>query len=368
MKRLFTLIIVFFLVFAFPVMASAEETDKIYSEMTENIENGIDDDLSEQLENYNIDISDPQTLKDLDASDIFNMIISSLSANIGLAIKILVKVIALIVLCSVVKNCVPEGNSVSDVFSFVSVVTVISVIMNTLQDCITLSLDALNGMNTFMTCYIPVFTSIVVTSGNVTSGNSYYVVMFSICEIVSLVANLFIQPILSIVLSLSLVGALNNDFPFHKTAESLKKLVQWVLGGIMTVVVAVLSIRSIIGASVDNVATRSAKYVVSTFVPVVGGAVSEAYMTVRGSMGVIRSGIGSIGIIIMLLIILPPIASIVVIRLSVRICEMIGELFNENNICVLMSSISSMLSICLSTVICVSVMFILSTALMLMIN
>ena len=180
MKRVFTLIIVCFLVFAFPMMASAEETDKIYSEMTENIENGIDDDLSEQLENYNIDISDPQTLKDLEASDIFNMIISSLSANIGLAIKILVKVIALIVLCSVVKNCVPEGNSVSDVFSFVSVVTVISVIMNTLQDCITLSLNALNGMNTFMTCYIPVFTSIVVTSGNVTSGNSYYVVMFSI--------------------------------------------------------------------------------------------------------------------------------------------------------------------------------------------
>ncbi|MBE6837262.1 MAG: hypothetical protein E7509_04615 [Ruminococcus sp.] len=372
MKRVFSVLIVILLILLFPLTAYAEETDKneeeIYQEMTEGFKEGIDSDVSQELEKYDIDVSDPQTLKELETSDIFSKIISALSANVGHAVKILVKVIALIVLCSIVKNCVPENNSVSGVFSFVSVITVLSVIMNTLQDCIDLSLNALNGMNTFMTCYIPVFTSVVVTSGNVTSGNSYYVVMFSICEIVTLIANTFILPVLSIVLSLSVVGALNSDFPFHKTAEGLKKVVQWILGGAMTVVVAVLSIRSIIGTSVDNVATRSAKYVVSTFVPVVGGAVSEAFLTVKGSMGVIRSGIGSLGIIIILFIIITPVASIVVIRLSIKVCEMIAEMFDEKPICVLMSSVSSMLSICLSTVICVSVMFILSTALLLMIK
>ena len=113
--------------------------------------------------------------------------------------------------------------------------------MSTLQDCISLSLNALNGMNVFMMSYVPVFTSIIVTSGNIISGNGYYAVMFTICEVVSLISNTFIVPILSIVLSLSIVGAMNSDFPFHRTADGLKKLIQWVLGGIMTVVVAVLS-------------------------------------------------------------------------------------------------------------------------------
>ena len=368
MKRFFAFLTVFLIVFLLSTTASAEETDKIYSEMTEGIEDSIDSDISDELENYDIDISNPESLKELDTSDIFEKILSALTANIGTAIKIIVKIILLIVLCSVVKNSIPDDNSVSDVFSFVTVVTVSTVIMSTLQDCISLSLNALNGMNVFMMSYVPVFTSIIVTSGHIISGNGYYAVMFTICEVVSLISNTFIVPILSIVLCLSIVGAMNSDFPFHRTADGLKKLIQWVLGGIMTVVVAVLSIRSVIGNSVDNVATRSAKYVVSTFVPIVGGAVSEAYMTVRGSFGVIRSGIGAIGIIVLLFIIIPPIASIVVIRLAVKICELIADMFDEKSVCQLMSSVSSMLSICLSTVICVAVMFILSTALLLMIN
>lgn len=368
MKNVITFVVVVLMCFVFCINASAEKTDDIYNDIYKGIEEGIDSNISDELREYDVDVEDYSTVNNLEISDIFNKIIASLTANIGQAVKIIVKIILLIVLCSVIKSCIPDSDEINEVFSYVSVITVSVVIMNTLMDCIDISLNALNGMNTFMNCYVPVFTSILITSGGITSGNVYYAVMFAICELVSLIANIFIIPVLSIVLCLSVVGAMNEDFPFHKAADGLKKLIQWILGCIMTIVVAVLSIKTLIGVSADNVATRSAKYVVSTFVPVVGSSVSEAFMTVRGSFGVIRSGVGGIGIVILLFLIIPPVSNVVVIRLSVKICEIIADMFDEKPIKVLTSSVASMLSVCLSTVICVAMMFILSTALLLLIN
>ena len=64
----------------------------------------------------------------------------------------------------------------------------------------------------------------------------------------------------------------------------------------MTIFTGILSVQSIVGASADSVAVKAAKYVLSNSIPLVGSAASDAYSTVRGSILLLKNGVGGIGI------------------------------------------------------------------------
>lgn len=375
-KRIICLFFSFLMLLTFSVTVYADNADQQQSEefneameeIEAEIEKGIDEDIYGELSESGIEITNPESITRMKTGDIFDKIINVFSMNIGQAMKIAAKIIALILICTIVKSYVPESFSVSKTFSVVSVVCASTVIISSLEECMQSVIGALESIKTFMTCYIPVYASVIMTGGSVTAGTSYYVVLFSLCEIITFLAGSFILPVMSIVLSLSIVGAINPDLSFLSISNSFKKLVQWILSGTMTIIVAVLSIQSIIGVSSDTVASKTVKFAVSTFVPIVGGAVSDAYSTVKSSVGIIRSGIGGIGIIVVLFISISPIVSTAVIKLSVHLCQIIADIFGEKSISALMGSISSMLSICLSTIICVSVAFIISTALLMLLG
>lgn len=345
----------------------SENFEEITDELSKEIEEGIDDDIFSQLEEENIELSDPSSVLNLKAENIFQKIISALTANINSCMGFVGKIIALVLLCTLVTNYIPSENSAREMFSFVSVTCAVIVIVSNISGCIDQVVKALNRIGTFMACYIPVYSTVIVTSGNASSGTAYNVTMFAICQLLTFLAESFIIPVMSIALCLGILGAINTDFSFGKVVDGIKKIVQWVLGSIMTIVVAVLGIQSVIGASADTVATKTAKYAVSTFVPVIGGSVSEAYLTVKSSLGIIRSGLGGIGIVVILFIIIQPIASVLVLKCSVNICTIIADALEQKAISKLMSNLSSMLSICLSTIVSVSVVFIISTALLMLV-
>lgn len=345
---------------------SGEEFRKIADELGTQLEQGLDSDTADELYEDGIDLKDPESVSQIEAGDIFDKIKEAFSLNLKDAVKMIGKITALILIITVIKNYVTESFFASNVYSSVSVVCASTVIMELLTESMQAVMNAVNGINTFMMSYVPVYASLIITSGSPAAGTAYYVVLFSLCEIITLVASRLIIPSMSIVTALSIAGAINPTFSFDKISRGVKKVILWILGVLMTVMIAVLSVQSIIGISGDTVAGKAVKFAVSSFVPFVGGAVSDAYSTVKSSLGIIRSGIGGFGIIVILYIAIKPIASVAVIKLAVSACEVIADMFDEKSIASLMSSLSSVISVCLSTIVCVSVGFILSTALLML--
>lgn len=355
---------------AFSVFAENDENEQlqqIQDELSQKIEQGIDGEIVAELEEENIDIYDFSTFSNIKTEDILDKILSILRLNISGIGKLTAKMVAVIILCSVVKNFVPTKGGCTENFSYISVICCATVLTTSFQECISSVVNTLECMSTFMNCYIPVYSCVIITSGNALSGTAYNVTMFSICQIIAYLSNNIILPVMSYALCFSIVGAINEEMAFGKVINGIKKIIQWILGVLMTVVVAVLSIQSVIGVSSDTVATKTAKYAVSTFVPFIGGAVSETYLTLKSSLGIIRSGIGSVGIIVILFLAVKPIIAILVMKMAVYLCEIVSEMLDEKAMASFMSNISSLMSICLSTIISISISFIISTALLMII-
>ena len=120
--------------------------------------------------------------------------------------------------------------------------------------------------------------------------------------------------------------------------------------------------QNLISGSTDTAAAKTTRYVLSNFVPVVGSAVSDAYATVRGSLQILRSTTGVLGIMALCLLFLPPLLQLLLYRMVVAVGAAAAELFGTQRLLRLLRGTQQALAIAFALLVCFAVMFIVATA------
>ncbi len=220
----------------------------------------------------------------------------------------------------------------------------------------------------FMLSYIPVMLAVMIACGNSLSAASYYALMNSAAQVVSQLSSKLITPLLNVFLGLSLCNSVLDGINISGLLKLFSKTVKWLLSFSFTLFSALLTFKSMISSSVDNVSSRAVRYTMSTFIPVVGAALSEAYRTVRGSVAILKNGVGIFVIFAVALIFLPVVMKLLLWMLSVNLCKAFGEMLCLKSPSELLSGVSTVLSTLLATLFCIMALFIVSTALIMTIG
>ena len=141
-----------------------------------------------------------------------------------------------------------------------------------------------------------------------------------------------------------------------------------ILGFAMTIFTAVLSFRQIITVSTDDISTRAVRFTLSSFIPIVGSALSEAYKTVQGSVNLLKSGLGVFVIISIAFVFLPVIFQCILWIFTLTVGKSIAEVLDISKVKDLLEGICSVLSTLLAIVLCIMSIYIISTALVLLLG
>ena len=217
-----------------------------------------------------------------------------------------------------------------------------------------------------MLAYIPIYASVTAASGRLTEGGGYYASALGVCELIAFVSNRLIMPFLSVFMALSFTAAINPNLRFSSAAESLKNAVRFTLTALMTIFTGMITIKSFSGAAADGAAARAVKFGASNFIPIIGSSVSEAYSTVYAGVGVIRSSVGTLGIVAAGVMMLKPFAELICIKIVLGMAKLIADLLGAGEISELLKSTGYAISAALSTMLCFCMMFIISTAVVMM--
>ena len=134
----------------------------------------------------------------------------------------------------------------------------------------------------------------------------------------------------------------------------------------MTIFTGMITIKSFSGAAADGAAARAVKFGASNFIPIIGSSVSEAYSTVYAGVGVIRSSVGTLGIVAAGVMMLKPFAELICIKIVLGMAKLIADLLGACEISELLKSTGYAISAALSTMLCFCMMFIISTAVVMM--
>ena len=134
----------------------------------------------------------------------------------------------------------------------------------------------------------------------------------------------------------------------------------------MSIFITVMSLNTIVTSSMDNVSKKALKFSVSSFVPVVGGVLSEAITTFSGSLELLRSGAGVFVIIASAMIILPVLMECILWQMSLFVLSSAADIAGVSQMGGVFKSVSKAVGMLTAMLFCVLTVFIISTVVILL--
>ncbi len=331
--------------------------------------NSLSDEVRQSLTNIGLTAADGNQISALSFDSVINEVKSLAADNMSSPLKGLLNITALLLLCSILsayKNTL--SSDVSNVLNITSTLCVTCAVAMPAISVINTTSGVISAASNVMLAYIPVMTVAMASSGHPISGASYYSIMIAAGEGVGQLSSRIIVPFLNMFLGLSITSSISPDINLGGFTTIISKLIKWLLGFAMTIFTALLSFRQLITTSFDNVSTRAVRFTLNSFIPIVGSALSDAYKTVESSIALLKSGVGIFVIISIAFVFLPVILQCLMWILTLWIGKSTAEVLSLAGVSKLLDSITSVFSTLLAILLCIMSVYIISTALVLMIG
>ncbi len=261
-----------------------------------------------------------------------------------------------------------DGSGNMKSMQFFSSVIAALIIIVPLSACITRVVSAINASSDFVLALVPVLAAVITASGNPTLALSYNSLSFTAAQLTAALGSDFIRPVVQVVMSLSVVSSLTDAVNIKPIVELLKKTAVFFLSFSATVFITMLTLKAMLASAADNVAVRGIRFLISSVIPVIGGAVSDAYLSVIGTLSLVKNTVAVFGIAAVAVINLPVIAECVMWIFFLGVLASIGDLFARQELSELFRSISSGLVLLNVVLLFEFLIFVLSTGLVLLIG
>lgn len=365
MKKIISVVFISAMLLVFSITTvNAEETTMLYD--LSGVYNSLSDEARQSLENIGAGSADANELSEITFSKIIDEITSIAANNISSPLKGLISITALLLLCSIIS--VYKSSLSSDITTALNITSCL---------CITcaVAIPAINVISSMsnvievssnlMIAYIPIMFVIMAAMGRSISGASYYALMLAAGEGVGQLSSKVIVPLLDMFLGLSITSNISPDINLNGFINMISKSIKWLLGFGMTIFTAVLAIKQLITTSLDDISTRAVRFTLNSFIPIVGSALSDAYKTVQGSIGLLKSGVGVFVILSVGVVFLPVILQSLMWICTLWIGKSTAEVLNLVQPAKLLESIISVFSTILAILLCIMSIYIISTAIVL---
>ena len=371
-KIFFVLILLIMLPCKFTYSIENTYDEKIYQEQYESsgavkLFEELPDDTKKSFDDIGLDEADFNKIMDIDPKSVIKSVLKTAKKKLPGTLSSISVVLAIILLNAVFSVLkVSRGEkSISTVLGVVSTLCICVIIVFPIVDFIGRVATIIKGSTTFLLCYIPIMVGIMIAHGQTISSMAFSSVMVALGDAIMQLSSSFLVPILNIFLTMSIVCAISSRFKFSSLCELFSKIIKWVLGFVMTIFSGILTTKSLIGTTVDTVNSKAMKFVLSSFVPIVGSALGDAFLTVQGCVKILKSGVGAFFIIAVGFIFLPAVIECLMWLISMNICAVVGDIFEIANVSILLKNIGKVVSTLLAIILCIMTILIISTVIVL---
>lgn len=370
MKKLLliNIIIVTFVIIYSPDIVQANTTEEIIREELNSVE-------GEEIEEYWEDLINeyggffPENQKNLielilpnnkfDIASFFKGLLKYFFYEIFYNSKLLGTIIILTIFSVLLQQIQSafERSTVSKVAFYISYLVLIIIAINSFTVAIDLAQNAIQDMINFMLAIIPLVLTLLAASGGVVSAALFHPLIIFLINVIGVIINNVIFPLIFFSCLLSIVSSVSDKYQVSQLAKLLKTISLGLLGIVLTVFLGVVSVKGVSASIADGVTIKTAKYLTSNFVPVVGKMFSDATDTVIGASLVVKNSIGIAGVIILLVIVMFPALKILAIAFIYSLSASIMQPLGDNPIIETLTMIGKNLMLIFTALAAVSLMF-----------
>lgn len=319
-----------------------------------SFEKELDADTYKMLDELGVLDFSYESITGLSFNDIVGLLKSLFQKKAELPIKSSVTVLIFILLSAFLQSLKAESDdSVNMIYSTATALLVATVVLVKLTSTVSLASMAISVASNFVYAFIPVFCSIVVASGGITTGFSTNTTLLILAQGLSFISSNVFMPIVNCYLALGVTSSLRYELNLDKLLSSVKKIITTCISFVSGVFVSVLSVKTAVAGRADMLGLRSIRFAINSVVPVIGSSISEGLLSIQAYSSLIKSSVGIVGVMAVVLVFLPSIIEVVLWRISLTLCVIVSDIFGDK-------SVSAVLNAFLNTLLLINVILILS--------
>ena len=302
----------------------------------------------------------------LSFSKICDAVISLLFKEVKTVLSMCITIVVIGIICSLIKNLQSafSSDSISEIAFYACYALMIIVLTRTFIISLDLAKDIITEISSFMSKLLPILVVMLGVAGGFTESATMDPIVLGTTIIIPKIYLNIILPLILITFVLQFTNNISTEPKISNLCSLVKSAVLWIQGLILTVYIGLLTVRGITSSTIDAVTLKTAKFTIDNFIPIVGKTFSDAITSVAGYSLIIKNAIGSVGLIVLILIIIYPIIKIFLSSIILKISSSLLEPIADKRITKAVFSAGDSLVLILSSVLCVSLMFFVLIAMM----
>ncbi len=363
--KVFAALLILLFLNAAVCFAVGEETTDDYSSFYESsgadrLGDTLPDDIKDSLDSAGIDIADWQSLLSPLPKKLVSMLGDMARGSFLKPIKDMALIAGIVILVGLIKGTAAAENFSEPLNTVIGCAVAITVFASS-AGVISQGVSAVKATSDFMLALIPVLAGIITAAGNPTLALTYGSFAMAAAQTAAQTAGNVIMPLCGAFSAFGVSASLSPELKLAKLTEMIKKLAIGVLSFAAAAFSTVLGLKSLLAGSADTLTSKGIKLALSSAVPIVGGALSDAYSSIIGSVALLKSTVGVFGVIAVVLMDLPVILQLTARILLLKLLGVLSSSMGDDASGEVLETLSSALTVINAAIIFTAALFIIST-------
>lgn len=357
MKKLF---VFFLLITIFALPSYAENIDEYYKDGLEasgagELSDYLSNETADYLEKLGCGDMEFEKILEISPSAVFDLISDMIKNGIKAPLKGFLTASGTVLLVSICSVFFPDDEKSKIILNLIYGSILVTGIFISAADGIKAGASAIEACSVFEKALIPVLAAVVTACGNPTVALTYKGAAFAAAEFISSFAKNFAMPLVGISGALGITGAMMPTLRLSAVSEMIRKTMTTALAWAASLFTGFLALKSMLASSADGLVMKGLKLASGTFIPVIGGALGDAYSSVLGSLGLMKNTIGIYAVIAFFAICIPVIINLALWVIAIRAACMLSDLLDcrvcseiLRNTAFVFSMINSLILLCVA--------------------
>jgi len=297
---------------------------------------------------------------------IVNAILSIVFKEVKSVLKLVISIVTISIICSLLKNLQDafSDESISQVAFYACYALIIMVLSKSFIISISVAKEVITNISDFMSALLPILITMISLAGGIASAATLDPIVLGAVVFIPKVYSNIIIPMILMGFVLEFANNLSTEHKITNLCKLLKQVTIWFQGIIITIFIALLTIRGITSTTIDAVTLKTAKFAIDNFIPIVGKTFSDAITSVAGYSLIIKNAISSIGLVVIIIILLHPLIKLILITFIYKLSAALIEPISDSRITKSLEAAGNSMVLITSCVLTVSIIFFILIAIM----
>ncbi len=266
-------------------------------------------------------------------SSFFEAIIGVFFEEILGFIPLLATIVIVTLLCSMIANLRSKesGGGVGQIINFVCFGVVVVLVSAVVIGLLNSATGVMSSMQQQMNVLFPILLTFLAGVGGTVSVSIFQPAIAIFSGVIVQVFMGIIVPLFIFLFVFIVVNNLSPSVKLNKFISLISSVFKWIAGVCFSLFLGFLAIQGLLAGSFDSVSIRATRFAIKSYVPILGGYLSEGFNVVIASSVLIKNAVGVAGIVLLFASVLAPLINIIACSLLLRLTAAILEPINENS-------------------------------------